>query len=410
MTPDMATHRRIDEPARERMLLQLARTTASRSGPSAISTGRNVTGSLSRQTSSPRPAAGRSRVQPPSRSGGRDTALSVRRNPRSMDRVRPRRRPTSTRGHCRSRWRGTPRGLPGPAAAGRGRAPGTRHRPSRGSIPTGPGTTAERPPPVACRGDDGRSEGRRGRRPMADATSNDEAASRGGPLRRRGRDTGGKRILLDPWRRTRGRRAARRPWTSSTCCWSRTATRPLPQRADIARRTKPAWPCVHELSLQLDNDLADGEAEVIGMNKGGTVETNGLKITMVGADHSAGDLFRGAERAALPRRAGRLHRRARERSAHLPLRRHAGHRRHGSDRGAVQARPGVPADRRPLHDGPTRSRPGDGAPRGSHRGAAPLRHLPDPHRDAGPAAQRAQRPRLHAVVIAPEPGAETPLP
>ena len=57
----------------------------------------------------------------------------------------------------------------------------------------------------------------------------------------------------------------------------------------IARRTKPAWPCIHELSLWLETQLGDAGVEIIGMNKGGTVETRGLQVTMVHADHSAGD-------------------------------------------------------------------------------------------------------------------------
>jgi L-ascorbate metabolism protein UlaG (beta-lactamase superfamily) len=57
----------------------------------------------------------------------------------------------------------------------------------------------------------------------------------------------------------------------------------------VARRTKPAWPCIHEMSLWLEDHLADSGAEIIGMNKGGRVETRGLGISMVHADHSAGD-------------------------------------------------------------------------------------------------------------------------
>jgi len=57
----------------------------------------------------------------------------------------------------------------------------------------------------------------------------------------------------------------------------------------IARRTKPAWPCIHELSLWLETQLSGDEVEIIGMNKGGTVEARGIKVTMVHADHSAGD-------------------------------------------------------------------------------------------------------------------------
>jgi L-ascorbate metabolism protein UlaG (beta-lactamase superfamily) len=57
----------------------------------------------------------------------------------------------------------------------------------------------------------------------------------------------------------------------------------------IARRTKPAWPCVHELSLWLEDRLGGSGTEIIGMNKGGMVEVRGIRVSMVHADHSAGD-------------------------------------------------------------------------------------------------------------------------
>jgi len=57
----------------------------------------------------------------------------------------------------------------------------------------------------------------------------------------------------------------------------------------IARATKPTWVAIHELSLWLDTQLGDAGVEIIGMNKGGTVATRELKVTMVHADHSAGD-------------------------------------------------------------------------------------------------------------------------
>ena len=57
----------------------------------------------------------------------------------------------------------------------------------------------------------------------------------------------------------------------------------------IARRTKPAWPCIHELSLWLGEVAADSGIELIGFNKGGTVEVAGLQLTMTQAQHSAGD-------------------------------------------------------------------------------------------------------------------------
>jgi L-ascorbate metabolism protein UlaG (beta-lactamase superfamily) len=59
----------------------------------------------------------------------------------------------------------------------------------------------------------------------------------------------------------------------------------------IARRTAPAWPAIHELSLWLER--FETGAEVIGMNKGGTIETHGVRVTMVHADHSAGDVDAG---------------------------------------------------------------------------------------------------------------------
>lgn len=58
----------------------------------------------------------------------------------------------------------------------------------------------------------------------------------------------------------------------------------------IARRARPAWPCIHELSLWLETELGEESGvEIVGMNKGGTVEARGLSVTMVRADHSAGD-------------------------------------------------------------------------------------------------------------------------
>jgi L-ascorbate metabolism protein UlaG (beta-lactamase superfamily) len=62
----------------------------------------------------------------------------------------------------------------------------------------------------------------------------------------------------------------------------------------IASRTRPAWPCIHEMSLWLGRNYAHKDT-LIGMNKGGTVEAAGVKVTMVRADHSGGDLYAGAE-------------------------------------------------------------------------------------------------------------------
>ena len=56
----------------------------------------------------------------------------------------------------------------------------------------------------------------------------------------------------------------------------------------IASRTRPQWPAIHELVLWLSSVYSAPE-DLIGMNKGGTLETCGLRVTMTSADHSAGD-------------------------------------------------------------------------------------------------------------------------
>jgi L-ascorbate metabolism protein UlaG (beta-lactamase superfamily) len=61
---------------------------------------------------------------------------------------------------------------------------------------------------------------------------------------------------------------------------------------ELARRTHPTMPCIHELSLFLSHELGD-TAEVVGMNAGGTMETHGLHVTMVPAVHSGSDAFGG---------------------------------------------------------------------------------------------------------------------
>jgi L-ascorbate metabolism protein UlaG (beta-lactamase superfamily) len=63
----------------------------------------------------------------------------------------------------------------------------------------------------------------------------------------------------------------------------------------LGSRLRPAWPCIHEMSLWLARRVAGGADAVIGMNKGGTVEVAGIKVTMVHADHSAGDWHPGGE-------------------------------------------------------------------------------------------------------------------
>jgi L-ascorbate metabolism protein UlaG (beta-lactamase superfamily) len=104
------------------------------------------------------------------------------------------------------------------------------------------------------------------------------------------RTPGGKVILFDPW------------LTSPTSPRSPDAVHELDlllvthghgdhmgDAVALASRLRPAWPCIHEMSLWLSRRLPGGSEQVTGMNKGGTVEAAGLRVTMVGADHSAGD-------------------------------------------------------------------------------------------------------------------------
>jgi len=113
------------------------------------------------------------------------------------------------------------------------------------------------------------------------------------------RTPGGRTVLLDPWF---GNPRSPRPAGDVDRCdvmlvshghFDHLGSAPRAVRdADalaIARRTRPAWPCIHELSLWLEDRLAGAGVEIIGMNKGGTVEARGLRISMVHADHSAGD-------------------------------------------------------------------------------------------------------------------------
>ena len=63
----------------------------------------------------------------------------------------------------------------------------------------------------------------------------------------------------------------------------------------LASRLRPTWPCIHEMSLWLGRRLPGGNDASMGMNKGGTVDVAGVRVTMVRADHSAGDWNPGGE-------------------------------------------------------------------------------------------------------------------
>lgn len=104
------------------------------------------------------------------------------------------------------------------------------------------------------------------------------------------RTPGGKVVLIDPWF---GNPLSPRRADAVDRCDLLLVTHGhgdhMGDAVALASRLRPAWPCIHEMSLWLSRTLPGGSDAVIGMNKGGTVEVAGLRVTMVGADHSAGD-------------------------------------------------------------------------------------------------------------------------
>jgi L-ascorbate metabolism protein UlaG (beta-lactamase superfamily) len=106
---------------------------------------------------------------------------------------------------------------------------------------------------------------------------------------------GGRTILLDPWFSNPS--SPKAPDAVDRCDLMLVTHGHFDHFGDalpIASRTKPVWPCMHELSLWLSRNYAHKDT-LIGMNKGGTVEVEGIRVTMVHADHSSGDIYAGAE-------------------------------------------------------------------------------------------------------------------
>lgn len=106
---------------------------------------------------------------------------------------------------------------------------------------------------------------------------------------------GGRTVLIDPWF---GNPLSPRPPEAVDRCDVLLVTHGhddhLGNALQIASRTRPVWPAIHELELWLRRNYA-GADRVIGMNKGGTVDAAGLRVSMTGADHSAGSWNAGGE-------------------------------------------------------------------------------------------------------------------
>ncbi len=110
------------------------------------------------------------------------------------------------------------------------------------------------------------------------------------------RTPGDKVILLDPWF---GNPKSPKPADQVDRCDLLLVTHGhndhMGDAVALASRLRPTWPCMHEMSLWLARRLPGGGDAVIGMNKGGTVEAHGIRVTMTSAEHSAGDWNPGGE-------------------------------------------------------------------------------------------------------------------
>jgi L-ascorbate metabolism protein UlaG (beta-lactamase superfamily) len=109
------------------------------------------------------------------------------------------------------------------------------------------------------------------------------------------RTPGGATVIFDPW--YSNPTSPKRPDQVDRCDLLLVSHGHFDHLGDaliVGSRTRPAWPCMHEMSLWLGRNFAHKD-RLVGMNKGGTVEAAGLKVTMVHADHSSGDLYAGAE-------------------------------------------------------------------------------------------------------------------
>ena len=104
------------------------------------------------------------------------------------------------------------------------------------------------------------------------------------------RTPGGRSIIVDPWF---GNPSSIVPHTSVERCDVLLVTHGhgdhFGEALQLASRFRPFWPAMHEIKLWAGHRVSGGLDSIIGMNKGGTVEHEGIKITMVRADHSSGE-------------------------------------------------------------------------------------------------------------------------
>ena len=103
------------------------------------------------------------------------------------------------------------------------------------------------------------------------------------------RSAKGKEILIDPW--VMGNPAAPETLKTVDKCDLMLITHGhfdhIHDSVEIARNTKPTIVCSHEIGAWLQTKGIDGE-KIVATNKGGTVDIDGIKITLVHAEHTCG--------------------------------------------------------------------------------------------------------------------------
>jgi L-ascorbate metabolism protein UlaG (beta-lactamase superfamily) len=103
------------------------------------------------------------------------------------------------------------------------------------------------------------------------------------------RSAKGKEILIDPW--VMGNPAAPEMLKTVDKCDLMLITHGhfdhIHDALEIARRTKPTIVCNHEIGVWLGSKGIDGE-KIIAGNQGGTIDAEGIKVTLVHAEHSCG--------------------------------------------------------------------------------------------------------------------------
>ena len=103
------------------------------------------------------------------------------------------------------------------------------------------------------------------------------------------RSAKGKEILIDPW--VMNNPAAPENLKTVDKCDLMLITHGhfdhIHDAVEIARHTKPTIVCSHEIGVWLGSKGIDNE-KIVAANTGGTVDVEGIKVTLVHAEHSCG--------------------------------------------------------------------------------------------------------------------------